>query len=207
MHDERPDPSNSPSQEPGQWESVDAAAYDQKWLEMEAAGEPTHGEVDFVVGFSPASVLDAGCGSGRVAIELARRGVDVVGVDLDQPFIEAARTKAPELDFRLDDLRTVDVDRTFDVVVMAGNVMIFVTPGTEAEVVANMAKHVAAGGYLIAGFQLGHGLTVDAYDAAARDAGLEPHQHWSTWDGDEPNSGSDYAVFVHQRAANVGSES
>src|SRR5919204_5229355 len=47
------------------------------------AGENVHGEADFVESFHPGSVLDAGCGTGRVAIELARRGIEVVGVDLD----------------------------------------------------------------------------------------------------------------------------
>ncbi len=66
-----------------------------------------------------------------------------------------ARVKAPELEWIEADLATVDVGRQFDVVVMAGNVMIFVEPGTEAAVVANMARHVVPGGHLIAGFQLG----------------------------------------------------
>ncbi len=188
------------------WESVDADSYDQKWREMVAAGESTHGEADFVSRFSPTSVLDAGCGSGRVAIELARRGCNVIGVDLDQPFIESARAKAPELDFRLGDLATVEAGRAFDVVVMAGNVMIFVAPGSEPTVIANMAAHLAPGGHLIAGFQLDHGLDAETYDRAAVAAGLVPVEHWSTWNCDTPASDDDYAVLVHQRPADVGSE-
>jgi len=67
----------------------------------------------------PASVLDAGCGTGRVAIELARRGVDVIGVDLDAGMLEQARQKAPDLDWIDGDLATVDLARHFDVVVLA----------------------------------------------------------------------------------------
>ena len=198
-------PADAPS-EKRLWKSVDASAYDQKWQDMEAAGKSAHGEADFVSRFSPASVLDAGCGSGRVAIELARRGCDVVGVDLDQPFIDAAIAKAPELDFRADDLSTVTVGRTFDVVVMAGNVMVFVAPGTEAQVIANMARHLAPGGRLVAGFHLHHALTVNGYNQAAADTGLIHDEHWSTWDCEEPTSASGYAVLVHQRPADVGSE-
>jgi SAM-dependent methyltransferase len=55
-------------------------------MAMADAGESVHGEVDLVMsllaehefGDSP-RVLDAGCGTGRVAIELAARGVDVAG--------------------------------------------------------------------------------------------------------------------------------
>lgn len=165
---------------------MDTDAYDKHWQKLEAAGYNPHGEADFVSRFSPASVLDAGCGTGRVAIELAARGCDVAGVDLDGPFIEKAQAKAPEL------------DRTFDVVVLAGNVMIFVAPGTEAQVVANMAKHVSPDGRLISGFQLGRGLDVATYNAAAIEAGLTPAEHWSSWDGKEPTETSDYAVLVHR---------
>ena len=59
------------------------SAYDRRWAEMEEAGHNPHGEADFLSGFSPSSVLDAGCGTGRVSIELSARGADVVGVDLD----------------------------------------------------------------------------------------------------------------------------
>ena len=183
------------------WDSVDTDAYDTHWKKLEAAGHNPHGEADFVWRFSPGSVLDAGCGTGRVAIELARRGCDVAGVDLDEPFITKARAKAPELDFHLGDLSDVHLGRTFDVVVMAGNVMIFVAPGTEADVVTNMAAHVAPGGRLIAGFQLGRGLDVESYNAAASQAGLLPEEHWSTWDADPASDASDYAVLVHTKPA------
>lgn len=183
----------------GKWESVNAEAYDKKWRDMEAAGQSAHGEADFVQRFSPTSVLDAGCGTGRVAIELAKRGVDVAGVDLDEPFISQAQAKAPELDFRHADLSTVQLDRTFDVVVMAGNVMIFVIPGTEAQVIANMAQHLVPGGHLISGFQLRRSLDVDTYNQAAEAAGLTPVEHWRSWDVEPPTASSGYAVLVHRK--------
>lgn len=183
------------------WDSVDTDAYDTHWKKLEAAGHNPHGEADFVSRFSPGSVLDAGCGTGRVAIELARRGCDVAGVDLDEPFIAKARAKAPELDFHLADLSDVRIGRTFDVVVMAGNVMIFVAPGTESVVVANMATHVAPGGRLVAGFQLGRGLDVESYNAAASQAGLLPEEHWSSWDAEPATDAADYAVLVHTKPA------
>ena len=70
---------------------ADAGDYDAQWDRLAARGIDPHGEVAFVMAYAPASVLDAGCGTGRVAIELARRGVDVVGVDLDDGLLAAAR--------------------------------------------------------------------------------------------------------------------
>jgi SAM-dependent methyltransferase len=167
---------------------------------MAAEGRNVHGEADFVEGLAPASVLDAGCGTGRVAVELARRGYDVVGVDLDPTMLAGARDKRSDLTWVEGDLATVDVGRVFDVVVLAGNVMIFLAPGTEATVVANLARHIGPGGALVAGFQLQPGrLDLDAYDRHCRAAGLEPGARWATWDR-QPFDGGDYAVSVHRRA-------
>ena len=77
----------------------------------------------------PRSVLDAGCGTGRVAIELARHGVDVVGVDVDSSMIAEARRRAPDQAWLVDDLVELSLGREFDVVVLAGNVPLFARPG------------------------------------------------------------------------------
>lgn len=177
-----------------------AATYDERWRELAAQGKSVHGEADFVSLRQPASVLDAGCGTGRVAIELARRGVDVVGVDLDASMLEKARQKAPALSWVQADLVDLDLGRRFDVVVLAGNVMIFVRPGTEAAVVAAMARHLDVGGSLVAGFQLQPDrLDLATYDRHAAAAGLSLAERWATWDR-EPYNGGDYAVSVHRTA-------
>lgn len=181
------------------------ATYDERWARMAAAGESVHGEADLVTallaehrdGVRGARVLDAGCGTGRVAIELAARGADVVGVDLDAPMLDEAGRKAPHLHWVLGDLAEVGLDATFDLIVLAGNVMIFVAPGTEGDVVANMARHLRPGGLLVAGFQTGGDrLGADDHDAHCRTAGLGPVGRWATWDR-EPFAGGDYVVSAH----------
>lgn len=201
------------------WEIGGAAkgdVYDDRWRRMEARGEWVHGEADLVSWFEPGSVLDAGCGTGRVAIELDRRGIDVVGVDLDTRMLDEARSKAPHVPWILGDLVDVAVagpdseagaataaTREFDLIVMAGNVMVFVEAGTEAAVVANMARHLAPGGRLVTGFRLGlTPLTFAGYDRFAADAGLELEHRWTTWDR-QPYDGGSYAVTVHRRPAGV----
>jgi SAM-dependent methyltransferase len=173
--------------------------YDRRWEELAAAGQNVHGEADLIERLGPRTVLDAGCGTGRVAVELARRGLEVTGVDVDASMLAKARAKAPELTWLLADLAAVDVGRTFEAVVLAGNVMIFLAPGTEATVVANLARHVAPGGSLVAGFSLEPGrLDLATYDAHARSAGLTLEARWATWDG-QPFAGGAYAVSVHRR--------
>jgi len=50
-----------------------------------------------------AIVADIGCGTGRAAAELARRGARAIGVDLDPAMLDAARGRHPDLDLRAAD--------------------------------------------------------------------------------------------------------
>lgn len=175
-------------------------AYDERFERLAAAGHDVHGEASFVEALAPRSVLDAGCGTGRVAIELARRGVEVVGVDVDASMLAAAREKAPELSWVEHDLATLDLGRTFDVAVLAGNVLLFVAPGTEGAVLRRVAAHVALDGAVVAGFSLGKGLDVATYDALAAATGLVLAERWATWDRAPWTTDANYAVSVHRRA-------
>ncbi len=185
----------------GAW---DGDTYQRRFDELAADGVDVHGEAALVRSFSPATVLDAGCGTGRVAIELARHGITVVGVDREAAMLATASRAAPGIEWVHADLAGLDLGRTFDAVVMAGNVVLFAAPATESAVVEGAARHVAAGGVLIAGFSLGRGYPLDAYDSAASAAGLEPAELWSTWERATFEAGSGYAVSVHRRPARAG---
>ena len=176
-------------------------SYDETYERRAAAGEDVHGEANFVCRYPVASVLDAGCGTGRVTRELARRGLDVAGVDLDAEMLATGQRKAPEVDFRVADLEIVELGRTFEAILMAGNVMIFLTPGSEGRVLKNLARHLTPGGFVIAGFQLRPGgLDVERYDTLTADAGLVLYERFATWDGDPWRPGGYYAVSVHRSA-------
>jgi len=179
-----------------------AADYDERWRRIAAAGQNPHGEADLVSRYQPSSVLDGGCGTGRVAIELARRGVRVVGVDVDPAMIAAARAKAPELDWRQADLSLLSLDERFDVVVLAGNVVGFVAPDRRAAAVQACARALLPGGRLIAGFSLllGWPSTRD-YESWCADSGLTLEARYATWDGAPYQAGSaNYIVLVHRKA-------
>jgi SAM-dependent methyltransferase len=182
-----------------------AEDYDGRWQSLSAAGQNIHGEADLVEALLRESggsrVLDAGCGTGRVAIELAARGFSVTGVDADAEMLAIARDKAPDLTWITADLADLggSVDPRFDLVVLAGNVMIFLDPGTEERVLRGLAARLSPGALLVAGFQLRPDrLTIDEYDRLATAAGLESVARWSTWTRD-PFSGGEYAVSVHRR--------
>jgi SAM-dependent methyltransferase len=178
--------------------------YDRRFDDLAAAGHDVHGEAAFVDAFGPGSVLDAGCGTGRVAIELARRGHDVVGLDVDPDMLAAARHKAPQLCWVDGDLSdaSLDLGRRFDTVVLAGNVLLFVNPGSEGAAIASAARHLQIGGRLVAGYSLrpgGFGIVAHDDLAAACDLALE--ERWATWDRAPFRDGAGYAVSVHRRMA------
>lgn len=172
--------------------------YQARFDRIAAEGGDIHGEAALLRSFEPTTVLDAGCGTGRVAIELARHGIAVVGVDVDESMIETARRLAPEIRWYRHDLVGLDLGQSFDVVVMAGNVPLFTPPGTEPALVAGVAGHVRSGGRLVAGFSLDRGYALDDYDAHCRAAGLTLEARYATWSR-APYTDGDYAVSVHRR--------
>ena len=84
----------------------------------------TDQEVDFLVdclGLEPGvRVLDVGCGPGRHAHALGRRGFEVVGVDISERFVALARQNAPDgvaVSFERADARSLEYDSEFDAVI------------------------------------------------------------------------------------------
>lgn len=178
--------------------NFEGEAYQARFDALAAQGVDVHGEAEFVLSFGPRTVLDAGCGSGRVAIELARRGVEVVGVDVNRSMLTEARRRAPELDWIEADLATLELSRSFDLVVLAGNVPLFCPPRSRPALVRACAAHVAPGAVLVAGFQINSGYTLGEWDGACEEAGLQLMQRWSTWERGPFDRQAGYAVSVHR---------
>jgi len=179
---------------------IDIDDYDARFDKMAATGAEVHGEADLIHSFEAGTILDAGCGTGRIAIELARRGNDVVGVDLDADMVAAARRKAPDQTWLVDDLGRMQLDRQFELIAMPGNVMIFCEPHDRRLIVHNMAQHLLPGGVLLAGFSLEPGgYSLAEWDAHCVASGFELVERFSTWSRD-PYTGGDYHVSVHRRS-------
>jgi 2-polyprenyl-3-methyl-5-hydroxy-6-metoxy-1,4-benzoquinol methylase len=167
---------------------------------LQASGQSPHGEADFIESFHPTSVLDAGCGMGRVAMELATRGIDVVGADLDDDLLTFARRSQPSIAWVHANLTTMQLGRRFTIVAMPGNVMIFCRPSDRSAIVGTAANHLEQGGLLVAGFdveQRPDALTLAEYDAHCTSQHFELAERWATWDR-EPYRGGAYAVSVHR---------
>jgi SAM-dependent methyltransferase len=185
-----------------------AEQYAARFRALAARGDDVHGEATFVTGLvdPPARVLDAGCGTGRVAIRLAELGYDVVGVDLDASMLLQAREEEPALDWRVGDLAMLDTGELFDVVLVAGNTIPLLEPDTLESAATHLAEQLAEGGLLVCGFgfdaeHLPDGCPVTALadvDAAFEAAGLQPADRFSTWDRAPYDETDGYVVIVHQ---------
>jgi SAM-dependent methyltransferase len=109
-----------PDQIPDDWYATafDAASAEMAWTDR------TGPEVDRVAKIlqprGDERILDMACGSGRHSLELRRRGFEVVGADISADLIEIARRDAAEenldVDFVLSDLRDLDFENEFDLV-------------------------------------------------------------------------------------------
>ena len=188
--------------------SVNLDEYDRRWESMAAEGKSIHGEVDFIERLLPGrrlNILDAGCGTGRLAVEAVRRGHRATGVDLDPDMIERARVKDSRIEWICADLASVCVAGPFDVAVMAGNIPLFCSPGSQAAIIANLVAHLAPDGVLICGFSVEKG--EDAYSPDnmrdhARAVGFGRVDQYANWDGDpsDPSGADTYAVIVCRRS-------
>lgn len=80
------------------------------------------------------SVLDVGCGVGRVSHLLDERGFDVVGIDVSEPLVGRARSLFPDVEFHVGDARDAPFDaESFDYVVFSYFGLDYVLPAAERE--------------------------------------------------------------------------
>ncbi|MDP3802871.1 class I SAM-dependent methyltransferase [Brevundimonas sp.] len=111
---------------------------ERAWLDGFLARVPANGHV-----------LDLGCGSGEpIAGYLIRRGRRVTGVDAARGLIVLCRARFPEQDWRVADMRGLDLGRVFDGVI-AWHSAFHLTPADQRAMFAVYTRHVAPGGVLM----------------------------------------------------------
>ena len=98
------------------------------------------------------SLLEFGIGTGRLAIKLHSRGIQVAGIDASERMIEVLRTKAPsaDIDVVIGDYASTCLSRTFSVVALVFN-NVFDPRGvsTQLQLFANAARHLEPGGCFV----------------------------------------------------------
>lgn len=123
----------------------------KRWAEAPAVAEA----VCRIAGLSKgAKILDAGCGPGRISVELALRGLDVTGVDLIQSELDAAAETAADENVDLElvraDLRTFKSDKKFDCAVNLYTSFGYCdTIEEDAQILKSIFDSLRDGGYFI----------------------------------------------------------
>ncbi|KUG21646.1 methyltransferase type 11 [hydrocarbon metagenome] len=108
-----------------QWYETLFENYGKKY-DQEVFVQGTIGECDFIeqeINFNKSlKILDIGCGTGRHAIELSKRGYKITGVDLSDSQLSRAREKAEKQEVRIDflkyDARNLPFLNEYDLVIM-----------------------------------------------------------------------------------------
>lgn len=196
--------------EPTRWETETDDDHSQWYIDrfrrMAAEGKDLVGEARLVDAMVPrqARILDAGCGTGRLTGELHARGHTVVGVDADEQLIAAARHDHPGPRYAVVDLSELTLEslgqsQPFDAALLAGNVMVFLAPGTETAVLRRIRDCVAAEGFLVLGFHVDRHLSLQDFDRYVTEAGLRVEHRFATWDLRAWHDDADFAVTVLRR--------
>lgn len=131
---------------------------------FEARLAQTPEEVDVLLrylneqGFTPHRILDLNCGVGRHALELGRRGMEVLGTDISPHFIEVAQQRAQEagmgnVHFKVADMREVASilkdERPFDGIINLWTAFGYYDETTNRNILRQCTTFVRPGGFFV----------------------------------------------------------
>jgi SAM-dependent methyltransferase len=122
-----------------------AAAYDDLYSSKDYSAECDL--LERVFNGHVRKVLDLGCGTGNHSVVLAERGYDVVGIDGSEDMLRRARVRGGGGRFEHGDVRHLDLDETFDAVLMMFAVLGYQTQNGDIDAALSTArKHLQSGG-------------------------------------------------------------
>jgi SAM-dependent methyltransferase len=174
--------------------SSDPAAYGDAWAEIYDKHHATRPDiadprpaVDFLARLSgPGPALELGIGTGRVALPLAARGVDVHGIEASVKMVEqlCAKPRGAAIPVTVGDLADVDVPGTYRLVFAVFNTF-FALPDQDAQVrcFVNVARHLAEDGAFVlevfvpdvASFKDGQSVQVNRIESSGIDLVVATH--------------------------------
>jgi SAM-dependent methyltransferase len=191
------------------WElaAEDNAGYGQTFARRVADGLDVDGEARLVDTLAPrgARILDIGSGMGRVAAALQARGHRVVATEPDAALRAQSQATYPTLEVLPHQALALDPDEVdvFDLVVVVGNVMVYLGEDTERRVLERIGDLLGPQGRAVVGFHLtgvkGGSRTypADEFVADVTAAGLRVVHRFGSYELHEPND--EYAVWILAR--------
>src|SRR5256886_10275116 len=128
-----------------------AAVYDS--LYVSEGGLDTSGAVDALARLAgPGPVLELAIGTGRLAVPLAQRGIDIRGIDASEEMVARLREKpgGADIPVTMGDFADVGVEGSFSLIFVAFNTLFaLLTQDDQARCFANAAAHLADGGRFV----------------------------------------------------------
>ncbi|MCU0610609.1 MAG: class I SAM-dependent methyltransferase [Candidatus Eisenbacteria bacterium] len=94
------------------------------------------------------TILDIGCGGGKNAFNL-KRHLQVTGLDLSPAMLELARALNPESEFLQGDMRSLELRRRFDCILLDDAITYMVTREDLAAAFAGAFRHLRSGGVMV----------------------------------------------------------
>ena len=131
--------------------------------------------------YRPRTVLDVACGTGNVSEELARRGYQVVGVDISPDMIEVAKSKNSSVDYLVQDIAEIDLDTKFDMAISLFDSINYVTdPEHLARGIKKVSEHVKPGGIFTFDINTIYALSHHFFDQANLASSHQPKYVWNS---------------------------
>jgi len=146
-----------------------------------ASGLETEATVDFLADLAERhpnrSVLEFGIGTGRLAIELCRRGLRVAGIEASERMVAALRAKAPDaqIEIGIGDYVSTRIAGEFSVVALVFN-NILDPRGLPAQlgIFQNAGRHLAPGGcFVVEAFVLSDEAKSGSWTVSPRSVGVD----------------------------------
>ena len=189
---------------PTRWELAGEGnrGYGQHFAALLSEGADVAGEArlaDALVG-RHARILDVGSGMGRISAALTALGHDVVATEPDPALREQSLSTYGDVSVLPHEALAIPALEPFDLIVVVGNVFIFLGEGTERDVLAHLRSLLAPGGRILAGFHLtgvkNGSRTYPAHEFVAdvTAAGLSVDWRFGSYELHAPND--EYAVWV-----------
>jgi SAM-dependent methyltransferase len=125
------------------------------WIDLLFADDETYqDEVDFYVNLikkvvpkKEAKMLHLGCGAGGHDFHF-KKYFQVTGVDISKGMLDIAKERNKEITYILGDMKTVQLNETFDIVIIPDSIAYMNTKDTLIEAISNAVKHLKTGGVL-----------------------------------------------------------
>jgi SAM-dependent methyltransferase len=100
-------------------------------------------------------VADLGCGPGHVARYLHDQGVRMLGIDLSPRMIDSARQRSPDIEFRVGDMRALDLPDGALAGIVAFYSLIHIGEPEMGATLRELRRVLAPGGLLLVAFHIG----------------------------------------------------